>query len=54
LENEDLAKFVLSPFPPVEWDQVVLTLPKTVDVLECLICEGVAVAMNRFHVRSSP
>jgi len=53
-ENEDLAKFVLSPFPPVEWDQVVLTLPKAVDVLECLICEGVAVAMNRFHVRSSP
>ena len=53
-ENEDLAKFVLSPFPPEEWDQVVLTLPKAVDALECLICEGAAVAMNRFHVRSSP
>jgi peptidyl-tRNA hydrolase, PTH1 family len=52
-ENEDLAKFVLSPFPAEEWEQVVPTLQKAVDALECLIDEGPAVAMNRFHVRSS-
>jgi len=51
LENEDLAKFVLSPFPAEEWEQIVATLPKAVDALECLICEGAAVAMNRFHAR---
>lgn len=53
-EHEDSAKFVLSPFPTEEWEQVVATLPKAVDALECLICEGASVAMNRFHVRSSP
>jgi len=53
-ENEDLAKFVLSPFPAEEWEQVVATLPKAVDALECLICEGSAVAMNRFHAPPSP
>jgi PTH1 family peptidyl-tRNA hydrolase len=50
-ENEDFAKFVLSPFPAEDWEQVVATLPKAVDALECLICEGAAVAMNRFHAR---
>ncbi len=49
--NEDLADFVLSPFPKEDWEQVVATLPKTVDALECLIHEGAAAAMNRFHVR---
>jgi len=51
--NADLADFVLSPFPVEEWKQVVSTLPKAVDALESLICEGPEVAMNRFHVRSS-
>jgi PTH1 family peptidyl-tRNA hydrolase len=51
--NEDLANFVLSPFPEEEWKQIVSTLPKAIDVLECLICEGPDVGMNRFHVRSS-
>jgi PTH1 family peptidyl-tRNA hydrolase len=52
-ENEDPARFVLLPFPAEEWEQVVPTLQKAVDALECLIVEGPAVAMNRFHVRSS-
>lgn len=51
--NEDLANFVLSPFLSEEWEQVVSILPKAVDALECLICEGPGIAMNRFHVRSS-
>lgn len=51
--NEDVANFVLSPFPAEEWKEVVSTLPKAVDALECLICEGPDVAMNRFHARSS-
>ncbi len=51
--NESLANFVLSPFLSEEWEQVVSILPKAVDVLECLICEGPDIAMNRFHVRSS-
>jgi PTH1 family peptidyl-tRNA hydrolase len=53
-DNEDQVKYVLSPFPPEAWEQVVEVLPKAVDVLECLICEGAAMAMNRFHVRPSP
>ena len=52
-ENEDVARFVLSPFPAEEWGQVVSALPKAVDALECLIVDGPAVAMNRFHVRPS-
>lgn len=52
-ENEDPARYVLLPFPAEEWGQVVPTLQKAVDALECLIVEGPAVAMNRFHVRSS-
>lgn len=51
--NEDLANFVLSPFPEEEWKQIVSTLPKAIDALECLICEGPDVGMNRFNVRSS-
>ncbi|WNM60103.1 aminoacyl-tRNA hydrolase [Candidatus Nitrospira allomarina] len=51
--NESLANFVLSPFLSEEWEQVGSILPKAVDALECLICEGPAIAMNRFHVRSS-
>ncbi len=51
--NESLANFVLSPFSSEEWEQVVSILPKAVDALECLICEGPGIAMNRFHVRSS-
>jgi PTH1 family peptidyl-tRNA hydrolase len=53
-ENDDIAKFVLSPFPVEEWKQVVANLPIAVDALKCLICEGAAVTMNRFHVRPSP
>lgn len=52
-EEEDTATFVLSPFPTEEWGQVAVTLSKAVDVLECLISEGAAVAMNRFHVPTS-
>jgi peptidyl-tRNA hydrolase, PTH1 family len=52
-EDEDLVDFVLSPFSDQEWEQIVAILPKAVDALECLICEGAAVAMNRFHVRPS-
>lgn len=52
-ENEEIAEFVLSPFPVEEWERVVETIPKAVDALECLVCEGPTVAMNRFHSRSS-
>lgn len=51
--NESLEDFVLSPFLLDEWEQVASILPKAVDALECLICEGPGMAMNRFHVRSS-
>ena len=51
--NESLVNFVLSPFLLEEWEQVVSILPKAIDALECLICEGPDIAMNRFHVRSS-
>jgi len=50
--NEELARYVLSPFSSEEYKVVDVTLPKAVDALECLICEGPEAAMNRFHVRS--
>jgi len=49
-EEENVATYVLSPFPTEKWELVAATLSKAVDVLECLIFEGAAVAMNRFHV----
>ncbi|GJL58375.1 MAG: peptidyl-tRNA hydrolase [Nitrospirales bacterium] len=51
--NESIPDYVLSPFLSEEWEQVVSILPKAADALECLICEGPGIAMNRFHVRSS-
>ncbi|WP_447965807.1 aminoacyl-tRNA hydrolase [Nitrospira sp. Ecomares 2.1] len=51
--NDSLANFVLSPFLSEEWEKITSILPKAIDSLECLICEGPDIAMNRFHVRSS-
>lgn len=51
--NDSLANFVLSPFLSEEWEKIISILPKAIDSLECLICEGPEIAMNRFHVRSS-
>lgn len=51
--NDSLANFVLSPFLSEEWEKITSILPKAVDSLECLICEGPDIAMNRFNVRSS-
>lgn len=51
--NDSLANFVLSPFLSEEWKKIISILPKAIDSLECLICEGPDIAMNRFHVRSS-
>jgi PTH1 family peptidyl-tRNA hydrolase len=47
---EDPAQYVLSPFAQHEHEPVNAVLSKAVDALECLIREGIAVAMNRFHV----
>ena len=43
------SQYVLSPFLPEERPYIDAVLPKAVDALECLIKEGTAVAMNRFH-----
>jgi len=45
----DPAQFVLSSFLPEERKQIETMLPKAVDALECLICQGASIAMNRFH-----
>lgn len=50
--NEDPAQYVLSPFAQHERERVNAVLSNAVDALECLIGEGVSVAMNRFHARS--
>ncbi len=47
--DEDPAQYVLSPFAQHERERVNAILSKAVDALECLIREGVSVAMNRFH-----
>lgn len=49
-DHEDPAQYVLSAFAQHEREQVdAVLLPHAVDALECLIREGVSVAMNRFH-----
>ena len=50
--DEDPAQYVLSAFTQHEREPVNAVLSSAVDALECLIQEGVSVAMNRFHVRS--
>ena len=50
--DEDPAQYVLSPFAQHERERVNAVLSNLVDALECLIGEGVSVAMNRFHARS--
>ena len=47
--DEDPAQYVLSPFALHEREPVNTVLPYAVDALECLIRDGVSVAMNRFH-----
>ena len=49
LDDEDVAQYVLSAFTQEEREQVDAVLPKAVDALECVMCHGVSVAMNRFH-----
>lgn len=51
--HEDLAHYVLSPFSPLEIGHIEKALPHAVDVLECMMSEGAAVAMNRFHASPS-
>ncbi len=47
--NEDPAHYVLSPFSSDELSTVEVFLPNAVDAIECIVNEGVSVAMNRFH-----
>jgi PTH1 family peptidyl-tRNA hydrolase len=47
--HEDPAQYVLSPFTPDQCGKVDAVLPKAVEALECLMGEGISVAMNRFH-----
>lgn len=51
-DDEDAADYVLSPFSHDECGQVDALLPKVVDALECMMSEGIPVAMNRFHAPS--
>lgn len=48
----DTVDYVLSPFSPEEESDLESVLEKSVDALECIIKDGPAVAMNRFHIRS--
>ncbi len=50
--HEDPAQYVLSPFHPEEREQVQALLPRVVDALECILCEGIQAAMNKFHAPS--
>ena len=49
-DDEDPSHYVLSPFSPDEGEQVDAVLPRAVDALECVMNQGIPVAMNRFHV----
>ena len=51
-EFQETVEYVLSPFSPDEESGLEAVLDNSVNALECLINEGPAEAMNRFHVRS--
>jgi PTH1 family peptidyl-tRNA hydrolase len=48
---EETADYVLSPFTPEERFIIESALDRATLALECLLLEGVDVAMNRFHVQ---
>lgn len=52
IAGEDPAEFVLSPFSSDEMVQVEPSLVRAVEALDCLLKEGLAAAMNRFHGRN--
>ncbi len=52
LGSLETVEYVLSPFSLEEESGLEAVLDNSVDALECLINEGSAAAMNRFHVRS--
>jgi PTH1 family peptidyl-tRNA hydrolase len=49
--GEETADFVLSPFTPEERVMINAALDRAVLALECVVLEGVDMAMNRFHVQ---
>lgn len=51
--GQDAAEYVLSPFLPEEITLLDESLDRAVVALECLVAEGVTVAMNRFNIRGS-
>lgn len=51
---DDLADYVLSPFPPDEVLIVQEAVGAAADAVSCLLLEGVAMAMNRFNSRGEP
>ncbi len=52
-DDENPADYVLSPFSHDERGKVDAVLPKAVDALECVMSEGIPMAMNRFHAPPS-
>jgi len=53
-DHVDPAQYVLSSFSQDQRVQIEKMLPKAVEVLECVICYGAAMAMNRFHSAPPP
>jgi PTH1 family peptidyl-tRNA hydrolase len=49
--GEETADYVLSPFTPEERVMINAALDRAVLALECVVLEGVDMAMNRFHVQ---
>lgn len=49
--GEEPADYVLSPFTQEERPKIEAALDRAVSALECLLLEGIEVAMNRFNVR---
>lgn len=49
--GQDAAEYVLSPFALEEAECVDASLERAVQALECLVTEGIEMAMNRFNVR---
>jgi PTH1 family peptidyl-tRNA hydrolase len=49
--GEDAAVYILSPFADSEREAVATAVQRAADAVECIVRQGVAIAMNRFNTR---
>lgn len=51
LDGQDVVDFVLAPLSPTELVDIGRSVERAADAVECVVTDGIAVAMNRFNIR---